>query len=82
MAVFLAGDGVDPMNPATVATFEGRGTGKRAALRHLDGRIHVSRRSSHPRGQDETALAGWPARFSTPATLIDLSLAAETVLCD
>jgi len=83
--IFLAGDEVHPMAPAIIAAPEGQGTGKRAdhltAIRNPGGRLHVPRLSSQARGYAEAMLAGWPATFATPASLIALSLAADTVLC-
>ncbi len=85
VALFLAGDGVHLLSPATLALLEGQGTGRLAehigGLAEAGARLYVSRLSAGARGYDDSLLDGHPAEFATPDQLVDLADAADTVLC-
>jgi predicted peroxiredoxin len=84
-AVFMAGDAVRLLDPDVVASLEGLGTGKLSAhldaLRAHDARFYLSGMSAKARGYDESLLAGYPAEFAMPDTLLSLAAEADTVLC-
>jgi uncharacterized protein len=82
--VFLAGDGADLITDRALSTVEGRGTGNVGAhfreLASAGVRFHVSGMSARARGIEEAALAGKPAVFATPDTLVRLATSADVVL--
>lgn len=78
VALFLAGDAVPLLRDAVLDNLSGLGTGN---LRELydaivakGGRFYVSGLSSKSRGVTEVDLAGKPAEFAMPKTLVQLSL--------
>ena len=83
--LFIAGDGVSLLRPDTVASLEGKGTGKLAvhlqALRDGDARFYLSGMSAKARGLDESILAGYQAEFAMPDVLVRLAAEADKVLC-
>jgi len=85
VTIFLAADGVHLLAPEHVASVAGPGTGALAetvpGLKVAGAKFFVSGLSAKARGYDERLLAGHPAEFAMPDKLIDLSLAADTVLC-
>jgi len=85
VTVFFAADGVHLLAPEPMATVSGPGTGALAdtipGLKAAGARFFVSGMSAKARGYDETLLDGHPAEFEMPDKLIDLSLAADSVLC-
>jgi predicted peroxiredoxin len=78
VAVFLAGDAVQLMRDAVLDNLTGLGTGR--LREHFDAlvaggaRFYVSGLSSKSRGVSEADIAGKPAEFALPATLVRLSL--------
>ncbi len=84
VTLFLAGDAVHLLAPAQ-ADLEGLGIGRLGdlldALKAKGATFVLSGKSSKARGYDEALLAGYDARFGTPDQLIELSVAADTVLC-
>ncbi|MGR3572187.1 DsrE family protein [Brevirhabdus sp.] len=83
--IFLAGDGVHLLAPATLAALEGPGTGRLAEhvarFAQAGGQFSVSARSSQARGYDATLLDGHPAEFCLPDRLVAYAAEADTVLC-
>ncbi|MCH2163595.1 MAG: DsrE family protein [Marinovum sp.] len=85
VTVFFAADGVHLLSADHTASVVGQGTGALAdhipALKEAGATFKVSGMSAKARGYDESLLAGHPAEFAMPDTLIALSLAADSVLC-
>ena len=89
VTVFLAGDAVACLAPATRAGLEGQGTGR--LVEHLEAlaaqgaRLVVSQRSAAARGYGPELTADLPgglvAEPGTPALLVEIAAAADTVLC-
>ena len=82
--LFLAGDGVVLMAPATLATLEGEGTGRLAehfeGLRYGGARFHVCADSAAARGIGEAELQGLPAELVGLEKLLELAESADVVL--
>lgn len=82
--LFLAGDAVHLLEPSTVASLEGLGTGRLAdhlpAIAQAGGRLHLSGKSAQARGYDTRLLEGHPAAFAMPEVLIRLAAEADRVL--
>ena len=82
--LLLAGDGVMLLHPETLATLEGKGTGKLQA--HCDaivaggGRFYLSGMSAKARGLEAAQLAEKPAELAMPDVLVRLVAAADKVL--
>jgi predicted peroxiredoxin len=85
VTVFLAGDAAYLVKDAVIEHTIGVGTGALSdsfpALVDAGVPIFISRSSSGSRGVTEDDLAGKGARFSTPAELVELTFAADRVLC-
>lgn len=84
VTLFLAGDAVPLLRDAVLDNLSGLGTGK---LRELydgivagGGRFYVSGLSSKSRGVTEADLAGKPAEFAMPKTLVQLTVEHDRVL--
>ncbi len=82
--LFIAGDGVSLLKPETVASLEGKGTGRLEAhlqaIRESGARLYLSGMSAKARGLDESILAGYQAEFAMPDVLVRLAADAEVVL--
>jgi predicted peroxiredoxin len=82
--VFLAGDAVAALRPATLDAGVGIGTG--SFREHVDAlvaggaRLFGSGLSSRARGLDADGLAGLPVTMATPARLVELVFEADRVL--
>lgn len=82
--LFLAGDGAYLIGDAALGTIEGRGTGNLGA--HFKELVaagvcfHVSGMSARARGMSEADLAGKPAEFAPPDTLVKLAAEADVVV--
>lgn len=82
--IFMAGDGVHLLSPDHADT-TGIGTGRVGD--HLDGlkeesvKLYLSGMSAKARGYDDGLLDGYDAHFAMPTKLVELSSAADTVLC-
>lgn len=85
VTVFLVGDGAFLIKDAVIEHTKGVGTGTVSdsfpALVDAGVPIFISRSSSGSRGVTEDDLAGKGATFSTPAELVELTFAADRVLC-
>ncbi len=85
MTVFCAGDAAYLMKDAVVQHTKGIGTGALSdtlpAVVELGVPIYVSGGSSKTRGVSEDDLADKGATFATPAQLVELTFAADRVLC-
>lgn len=85
VAVFCAGDGAYLMKDAVVEHTKGIGTGALSdtvpALVEAGVPIYVSGMSSKARGVDESDIANKGATFAMPAQLVELTFAADRVLC-
>jgi len=85
VTVFLAGDAAYLVKDAVIEHTKGVGTGALSdsfpALVDAGVPIFISRSSSGSRGVTEDDLVGKGARFSTPAELVELTFAADRVLC-
>lgn len=84
VSVFVAGDGVQLLRPEVRATLVGLGTGPLGesfdALRAGGGEVYASGMSSKARGIDEATLADAGATAAMPSRLVELALAADTVI--
>lgn len=82
--VFVAGDGVSVLRPATLDAGHGIGTG--SLREHMDAlvaggaRLFASGQSSKARGLDADALDGLPVTMAPPARLVELTFEADRVL--
>lgn len=82
--VFIAGDGVAILRPETLDAGHGIGTG--AFREHIDAlagggaTLHASGMSSKARGLSAEGLGGLAVTMATPATLVELALAADRTL--
>jgi predicted peroxiredoxin len=85
VTVFCAGDAAYLMKDAVVEHTKGIGTGALSdtlpAVVDLGVPIYVSGGSSKTRGVTEEDIANKGASFATPAQLVELTFAAERVLC-
>lgn len=85
VTVFCAGDAAYLLKDAVVEHTKGIGTGALSdslpAIVDAGVLIHVSGGSSKTRGVTESDLEGKGARFATPADLVELTFAADRVLC-
>lgn len=85
VTVFCAGDAAYLLKDAVVEHTKGIGTGALSdslpAIVDAGVPIHVSGGSSKTRGVTESDLEGKGARFATPADLVELTFAADRVLC-
>lgn len=85
VTVFMAGDAVHLMDPQTIASLEGLGTGKLSdhipAIAAHGGKFKVSGMSAKARGFTESIVQGHPAEFAMPDVLVALATDADTVLC-
>lgn len=83
--VFLAGDAVGVLRPATLDAGHGIGTG--SMREHVDAlvaggaRIHASGQSSKARGLTADGVGTTPVLFAKPDVLIRLTFEADRVLC-
>jgi predicted peroxiredoxin len=84
VSLFLAGDAVLLLHPDTLATLEGKGTGRlqahHEAIAAAGGRYFLSGMSSKARGLDAGHLDGQPAEFALPDVLVRLAAEADKVL--
>lgn len=82
--VFIAGDGVSVLRPATLDAAEGIGTGR--LREHVDAlvaggaRLFASGLSSKARGLDADGLGGLPITMAPPSRLVELVFEADHVL--
>lgn len=85
VTVFCAGDGAYLMKDAVIEHTKGIGTGALSdtfpALVDAGVPIYVSGGSSKTRGVTEEDIVGKGATFATPAQLVELTFAADRVLC-
>ena len=85
VTVFLAGDGVAVLPPDIRSDVKGLGTGDVAThladLAASGARLVVSRRSTEARGIVPEVVAGVGGEPGTPAMLVEIAAAADTVLC-
>ena len=83
--VFLAGDAVGVLRPATLDAGQGIGTG--SMREHLDAivaggaTLYASGLSSRARGLAPEDIGGIPVQFAAPDVLIRLTFEADRVLC-
>jgi len=83
--LFLAGDAVGLLRPATLDAGHGIGTG--SMREHIDAlasggaRFFLSGMSSKARGVDQAALGGLDATMAPPTRLVELAFEADRVLC-
>lgn len=82
--LFLAGDGALLIGDAALSSVEGKGTGNLGAhfkaLVEGGARFYVSGMSAKARGMGEGDLAGKPAEYAMPDTLVRLAAAADVTL--
>ena len=82
--LFIAGDGVGLLRPATLDAGHGIGTG--SLREHVDALVaggatlYASGLSSKARGLDPDDLGGLPVTMAPPDRLIELTFAADRVL--
>jgi predicted peroxiredoxin len=82
--LFLAGDGVGILRPATLDAGNGIGTG--SLREHVDAlvaggaRFYLSGMSSKARGLDAAALGGLAVTMAPPTRLVELAFEADRVL--
>jgi predicted peroxiredoxin len=82
--LFLAGDAVGLLRPATMDLVQGIGTG--SLREHFDAvagggaRVYASGMSSKARALDAEALGGKQVEFATPDRLVDLAFEADRVI--
>jgi predicted peroxiredoxin len=82
--LFLAGDGVGILRPATLDAGNGIGTG--SLREHVDAlvaggaRFYLSGMSSKARGLDGAALGGLAITMAPPTRLVELAFEADRVL--
>lgn len=85
VTVFCAGDGAYLIKDEVIDSAKGIGTGALSetvpALVEAGVPIYVSGASSQARGVTESDLAAKGATFATPARLVELTFAADRVLC-
>jgi predicted peroxiredoxin len=85
VTVFLAGDAAYLAKDAVIEHLRGIGTGAISdtvpALIDAGVPIFISEGSSKTRGVNEADLEGKGAAFATPAKLVELTFAADRVLC-
>jgi predicted peroxiredoxin len=85
VTIFCAGDAAYLMKDAVIEHTKGIGTGSLSdslpAAVSLGVPIFVSGGSSKTRGVDQADLEGKGAEFATPAQLVELTFAADRVLC-
>jgi uncharacterized protein len=83
--LFLAGDAVNLLRDATLDAAQGIGTGglrdHYEALTGAGVRFYASGMSSKARGIDAAVLDGKPVELSPPERLVELTFAADRVLC-
>jgi predicted peroxiredoxin len=84
VSLFLAGDGVHLLSSDT-ADVTGVGTGRIgdhvAGLREAGVTMALSGMSAKARGYDDTLLSGFNASFGMPTKLLEMTVAADRVLC-
>lgn len=84
VTMFIAGDGVQLLRPATVDALQGIGTG--SLREHLDAvvaggaTIYASGMSSKARGLTVEDVGGIPVQMATPNTLVALALEHDRVI--
>lgn len=84
VSVFLAGDAVQLLRPATLDAVQGIGTG--SLREHVDavvaggGTLHASGMSSAARGLSADDLGGLPVQLSPPEVLVALTVGHDRVL--
>lgn len=82
--LFLAGDAVGLLRPATLDAGHGIGTG--SLREHVDAlvaggaRFHASGMSSKARGLDAASLGGLEVTMSPPTRLVELAFEADRVI--
>jgi predicted peroxiredoxin len=85
VTIFCAGDAAYLLKDAVIEHTKGIGTGALSdtfpAVVASGVPIYVSGGSSKTRGVDQADLDGKGAQFATPAQLVDLTFAADRVLC-
>lgn len=83
VSVFVAGDAVQLLRPATVDAVQGVGTG--SLREHLDAlvaggaKLYASGMSSKARGLSQTDLGGLAVEMATPEVLVRLALEHDRV---
>lgn len=84
VTIFLAGDGAELITDKSLNSVVGRGTGKlRESYEALVGqgtRIFISGGSAKARGIDDTDIAGKPAQFAMPNTLVKLVMDSDRAI--
>jgi predicted peroxiredoxin len=84
VGLFLAGDAAYLITDTALRTVQGLGTGSLAAhfgeLSAAGVRFHISGMSARARGLNESDLAGKPAEFAPPDTLVKLAAEADVVV--
>jgi predicted peroxiredoxin len=85
VALFLAGDAVQLFRPAVLDGLHGLGTGSlrehHDALVAGGARFYLSGLSAKSRGMGDADIAGRPAEFGAPKTLVRLTMECDKVLC-
>lgn len=85
VALFLAGDAAYLVKDAVIDNLQGIGTGALRetlpALMEAGASVYVSGMSSQSRGVTDEDLAGKPIEFAGPPRLVELTFAADRVLC-
>ena len=84
VTMFLAGDGAELITDKSLDSVVGRGTGKLResydALVVKGTRIFISGGSAKARGITETDIAGKPAQFAMPNTLVKLVMESDRTI--
>ena len=82
--LFLAGESVRLLDPETLESLQGIGTGNLkehyAAITEGGGRFYLSGMSAKARGFDETLIEGKPAEFAMPDVLVRLLVESDKSL--
>jgi len=84
VTVFMAGEGVQLLRPATADAVQGVGVG--SLREHLDavvaggGKLYASRQSSVARGLGPDDLGGLPVELVSPEVLVALTVSHDRVL--
>ena len=84
VSVFMAGEGVQLLRPATIDAVQGVGTG--SLREHVDavvaggGKLYASRLSSEARALGPDDLGGLPVELVLPEVLVELIVSHDRVL--
>ena len=84
VAVFLAGDAVHLLRPATLDAVQGVGTG--SLREHVDavvaggGQLYASRLSSNARALGPDDLGDLPVEFASPEVLVGLTVSHDRII--